>query len=65
MGIITYTEVRAFLKKQPHIMTQCKSISTPNDTLTLTPNHIVYARKFNSIQCKLIFPFQKPAETNF
>ena len=44
-GTVTYSEVTAFLKKQPNKMTQCKSIVTVNGTLTLTGNHLVYARK--------------------
>ena len=44
-GKLTYSEVRAFLKKQPHIMTQCKSIVTVNETINLTGNHLVFARE--------------------
>ena len=40
-----YSEVKAFLQKEPNIIVQCKSISTVNETLTLTENHLVYARK--------------------
>ena len=44
-GIVTYSEVTSFLKKQPNIMTEYKSITTLNGTITLTGNHLVYARK--------------------
>ena len=43
--VVIYSEVTAFLKKQPNIMTQYKSIHTGNSTLTLTENHLVYGRK--------------------
>ena len=42
---ITYTEVTAFLKRQPNILTQCKSIATMKETIILTGNHLIYARK--------------------
>ena len=65
MGTITYTEVKTFLKKQSHIMTQCKTISF----FTLTPNYLVYARKLlliNSIQGKLIlFLYKDTSDTKF
>ena len=44
-GIVKYTQIRAFLKKQPNIMTQYISISTENETITLTGNHLMYGRK--------------------
>ena len=45
-GEVTYSEVIAFLKKQPNMITQYKSITTIcNKTLALTGNHLVYARK--------------------
>ena len=44
-GTIFYSEVRAFLEKQPHIVNQYKSIATANAELTVTGSHLVYARK--------------------
>ena len=44
-GTVTYSEVRAFIEKQPDIMIQCKSIATVNETLILTGNHLVFARE--------------------
>ena len=44
-GIVAYSEVRTFLKKQPSIMTRYKSIATLNGTLAVTGNHLIYARK--------------------
>ena len=45
-GAITYSEVRAFLQKQPNIITKYKSITTlGNKIITLTGNHLIYGRK--------------------
>ena len=45
-GAITYSEVRAFLKKQPTIITEYKSITTlGKEIITLTGNHLLYGRK--------------------
>ena len=44
-GQPTHTEVKAFLQKEPNIIIKCKLISTQNETLTLTENHLIYARK--------------------
>ena len=45
-GTITYSEVRTFLEKQTDVIVEFKSITTYLDqTLTLTGNHLVYARK--------------------
>ena len=44
-GMVTYSEVRAFLEKESDIMIQCKSISTVNETLILTGNHLIFARE--------------------
>ena len=49
-GTITYSEVRAFLKKQSGIITQYRSIVTVNETLTLTGNHLIYARENSADQ---------------
>ena len=45
-GEITFSEVKAFLKKKPHVTGTYKSITTStNQTITLSPNHLIYARK--------------------
>ena len=45
-GTVTYSEVRAFLEKELTVITKYKSITTIwNETLTLTGNHLIYARK--------------------
>ena len=44
-GIVTYSEVKAFLKKEQNVITQYKPIATKNKTLTLSADHLVYARK--------------------
>ena len=44
-GKVMYSKVGAFLKKWPNIMTQYKSITTVNGTISLTGNHLVYARR--------------------
>ena len=49
-GTITYSEVRAFLKKWPNILTQYKSIVTMKETITLTDDHLIYARKNSADQ---------------
>ena len=48
-GTVLYSEVRSFLKKQPDIISKFKSIKiSGNKTLTLTRNHLVYARKVHN-----------------
>ena len=47
-GIVTYSEVKTFLKKQPDMILEYKSITIWNETLTLTGNHLLYARE-NSV----------------
>ena len=49
-GAIIYTEVKGFLENQPNMISQCKSISTVHESLTLTRNHLVYARKSSAHQ---------------
>ena len=44
-GALVYNEVNGFLENQPNMIIQCKSISTEHESLTLTRNHLVYARK--------------------
>ena len=44
-GTVVYSEVKTFLKKQPNIITKYLSIVIRNESLTLTENHMVYARK--------------------
>ena len=44
-GAISYSPIEAFLKKQPKMITNNKLIKTANETLTLTGNHLVFARK--------------------
>ena len=49
-GILTYSQVTMFLK-QPNQILKYQSITTVgNETLSLTGNHLVYARKCNSDQ---------------
>ena len=43
--MVGYSEVRAFLKKQQDIIAQYKSITTVNKTITLSRDHLIYARK--------------------
>ena len=44
-GVLMYSKVRSFLKKQPNIMTQYKSIKTVNTTVMLSGNHLIYAKE--------------------
>ena len=44
-GELTFSEVTTFLKKQRDIVMLYKSIVSVNETLSLTGNHLVYARK--------------------
>ena len=44
-GIVTYSEVKTFLKKEPDMVLENKSITFWNETLTLTGNHLLYARE--------------------
>ena len=53
-GQPTYTEVKAFLQKEQNMIIQCKSITTQNETLTLTGNHLIYARNHFSDQFNLM-----------
>ena len=43
-GSVTYSEIRAFLKKQPNMINHYKTITTADETVTLTLNHLIYAR---------------------
>ena len=48
-GETSFSEVKAFLKKQPHVIGTYKSITTStNQTITLSPNHLIYARKIQT-----------------
>ena len=44
-GSVTYSEITAFIKKEPNLITHYKTITTANETLTLTGNHLIYARR--------------------
>ena len=45
-GGVAFSEVRTFLEKSPDMVTQYKSIITFwNQSLSLTRNHLIYARK--------------------
>ena len=45
-GIVTYSEVREFLEKDFQRIVNYKSIKTlRNESLTLSENHLVFARK--------------------
>ena len=44
-GAIIYSEIRAFLEKQPNKMTYFKSIATVNETFFMTGNHLIFARE--------------------
>ena len=45
-GEAIYSEVRAFLKRQPDVIVSYKTIKTLwNQTLSLSGNHLIYARK--------------------
>ena len=48
-GYVTYNEVRIFVEKHHAAVLKCQSITTLcNQTLKLSQNHLVYARKFYS-----------------
>ena len=50
-GSVTYSELVAFLAKLPNVISQYKSISIlGNETLILTGNHLVYAKKGSADQ---------------
>ena len=45
-GKLTYSKVTTFLKKWPSMITTYKSITTlRNKTISLSGNHLIYARK--------------------
>ena len=44
-GHFIYSEVRAFLNKQDERLGMYKSITTASNTLHLSQNHLIYARK--------------------
>ena len=44
-GTIPFSEVTAFFKRQPNILKLYKSIATMKETIILTGNHSIYARK--------------------
>ena len=46
-GWLAYSEVKMFLKKQPAIITEYKSITTSaNTTIRLSKNHLIYTKKY-------------------
>ena len=48
-GRVKHSEVKMFLKRQPDVIRKYKSITTVmNSTLTLSENHLVFARKYYS-----------------
>ena len=48
-GSVKYSDVRTFMRKDHNVITKYLSITTYcNKTLTLSPNHLVYARKVSS-----------------
>ena len=50
-GRIIYSEVRAFLMKESSVINMHKSITTSmNSTITLTGNHLIYAKNGNADQ---------------
>ena len=50
-GSLIYTEVTAFLKRQLNMITNYKSITTSSHkSLTLSADHLMYARKFHNVQ---------------
>ena len=50
-GSVTYSEIRTFMEKQPTVITTYKTITTSsNNTIRLSGNHLIYARKFPTEQ---------------
>ena len=50
-GSVQYSEVKAFLKKIPDVIMKYMSITTDaNKTITLSENHLIYAKKFTTEQ---------------
>ena len=48
-GSVKYSSVKAFLKKQSDVIMNYKSIATfLNKSISLSGNHLVYARKHDS-----------------
>ena len=49
LGDVINTQVKTFLKRDPDVITQYQSITTLcNKSLSLSGDHLVYARKFYS-----------------
>ena len=44
-GTLKYSEVTAFMEKRQISMSMYKSITAWNKTISLTENHLIYARK--------------------
>ena len=44
-GLLKYSDVRTFIKKQPTIMAMYKSISTSLKDIRISGNHLIFARK--------------------
>ena len=54
-GKISYSEVRTFLTKDSSVINMFKSITTSmNRTITLTGNHLIYAKNGNANQFYLM-----------
>ena len=48
-GNVTYSKVMTFLQSDPNIVAKYMSITTScNKSLTLSGNHLVYARKYST-----------------
>ena len=50
-GSVIYSEVSTFLKKEPLVIVRYLAITTfHNVSLTLSPDHLVYARKYAQVE---------------
>ena len=53
-GSVTYSEVKTFLEKDPTVVKQYQAITTLcNESLILSGNHNVFARKYSSEEFKI------------
>ena len=48
-GTLAYSEIRTFVKKEPDVISMYKQITTSsNVTISLSADHLIYARKGSS-----------------
>ena len=53
-GSLAFSPVRIFMKKKMDVILMVKSITTQNETINLTEEHLIYTRKNSSDKFKVL-----------